>query len=334
MGPVARTSLVALVALVPACDTVFGLDKPAQTTPCGVFSDPEPVAIDPRLVAPVRLTFTHPGDGGLGMINARLDDVGLRGDFAVKWDGTMWAYDETRSFGLAELQSSMDLRHTMATPDENAAFGSMRLGADAKHHLFLLTRTLQGTALKWVQDGGEIATSLGEDSYAGAELIDRDAGGTPSSRSVPIFRNSTDFSWAVAIAEHPPTADIWVDSISGGRAVTFRINEKQWPTGGSLIRLQQGPNQNGQVLFYSARAQGNQVGADLYYARRENGLFLTPVAISTLNSDQEDVEPWVDEACTTLTFRRADPEGSRSNDDGDSITGGTIYQATLIDDGM
>lgn len=332
MGSTARISgLVALVAILPACDQVLGLDMPEQSTPCGVFGEPEVVTIDPRLVDPVRLTFTHPGEGGLGMINARLDNMGVRSDFAVKWDGSMWAYDEDRTFGLSELQSSMDLRHTVSTPDENKAFGSLRLGADAKHHLYSLSRVMIGPRLKWVQDIAEVSTSLGTDSYAGAELIDVVDMNGSKGLSVPIFRNATDFSWGVAIAERGPTADLFIDAITGGRAVTFRINEKQWPTGGSLIRLTDGPNRNAEVLFYSARSRGNSVGADLYFSRREDGLFLKPQAVATLNTDQEDVEPWVDETCTTLTFRRTDPNGSRSNDDGDTITGGTIYQSTILD---
>ncbi|HEY4177523.1 MAG TPA: hypothetical protein VGM90_11840 [Kofleriaceae bacterium] len=336
MGSVARINgLVAILAIAPACDSVFGLDTPNQSTPCGVFDDPVPVPIDPRLVQPVRLTFTHPGDGGLGVVNARLDDMGLRRDLTVKWDGAMWAYDDTRMNGFDEL-ASQNLRHMTATRfDENRMYGSLRLSSDGKWHVYAFARTLMGTTMKWAQDADakEVAISTGQDSYPGGELVVLTGANDDRQRSVPVFRyaSASDFSWTTAIAERPAGADTsWSDAFSGGHSATELINAGQWSTGGSLIRLQVGPQKNANVLFYAARPRGTNIGSDLFVSLLESGRYPVGTPIASVNSDQDDVEPWVDDACTTLVFRRADPAGDRSNDDGDTITDGVIYQSTVI----
>ncbi|HEY4055322.1 MAG TPA: hypothetical protein VGM39_01895 [Kofleriaceae bacterium] len=334
MGSAGRINgLLALVAILPGCDKVFGLDTPAQTTPCGVFDEPVPVAIDPDLVNPVRLTMNHLGEGGLGVVNARLKDMGSRRDYTVIWQDDMWKYDPTRMNGMDEL-ANLQLRHATATRhDENRMYGSLELSNDDKAHLFALQRGIVGDPTKWVQEGAEIAATSNQDSFPGGELVDTIPGYDDVQRSLPIFRRDfVDGSWTTAIAERAPgDMTTFSDATAGGLPATQDINDTQWPTGGSLIRLQKGKQKNAEVLFYSARPRGDTAGAEIYVTQRKGGRFLVGTPIATINSDQEDVEPWVDEACTTIVFRRADPAGDSTSDDGDTITDGVLYQSTIID---
>ncbi|HVK88524.1 MAG TPA: hypothetical protein VM513_30610 [Kofleriaceae bacterium] len=96
-----------LLTLLSGCHLVFGVDPEGGPAVCGPYAAPEEVAFSELVENPHELSIDAAGQ--LAMVNA--DYQGTTGPLALRLEGGVWVFDETRNMGLetrggARLQAS------------------------------------------------------------------------------------------------------------------------------------------------------------------------------------------------------------------------------------
>lgn len=315
---------VALLGALSGCDLVYSLDRPPLPTVCGAFGDPREVEFGPEL-RNIR-DFSFNARATRGFVNATLDaSTGERtGPVPVINDDDTWTYDETfeRDWPVLVQQGANLAR--MARDNELWVGQYLTTPRDAYHvyHYGFVNQM-------WAPiENAEVAASSNTDAFPGGELNEPVVGSMPlvTTDFLPIFRTDlTTFVHSVAIALHQPNAPAWEDQEqTGGVASTDTINEQHQAWSGALARTPEGR----QVLIYAATRNGEDTNSDLFISEKRSGRFVEGVPLTSFNSSDEELEPWVSEDCSMITFRRT-KRGAAFEGEPPARGGGTIYMSTL-----
>lgn len=318
------TLAVALAGGLCGCDLVFSLDRPPMPTVCGAFGGERPVEFGDQMTDIRDLSFN--AKMTRGFVHATVEtSAGERiGPVPVLLDDDRWVYDETFEANWSVLVQQRAYHARMAR-DNELWVGQVLTTPTSAYHVYHYAFT----SSMWAPvENTEVALTSNTDAFPGGELNELVVGSNPpvTTDFLPIFRvDKGTFVRSVAIALHQPNATSWEDQERvGGLSSTDTINEQHQAWSGALARTPEGR----QVLIYAATPDGSDVGSDLYLSEKRSGRFLEGVPLTRFNTDDEELEPWVSEDCSTITFRRA-PRGAEFAGDPPARAGGTIYMSTL-----
>ncbi len=305
------------------CDLVFGLERPPMPTVCGAFGATRDVEFGDRMTE-IR-DFSFNAKATRGFVNATVQAAaGERtGPVPLVFANNRWEYDPIFEANWAVLVEQRAYHARMAR-DNELWVGQVLTTPVPAYHVFHYGYVSN----MWAPIESEVALTSNTDAFPGGELNEPVVGSSPpvTTDFLPIFRvDKTTFVRSVSIALRQPTATMWeAQESSGGVSSTDVINEQHQPWSGALARTPEGR----QVLVYAATPEGEQVGSDLFISEKRGGRFLEGVPLTAFNTDDEEVEPWVSEDCSMITFRRA-PRGAALEGEPPARAGGTIYMSTL-----
>jgi hypothetical protein len=314
---------LAIVALLGGCDLVFGLERPVQDTVCGSFGDEQEVPFGDELTDITDFSFNGPGTRGFVRATIDIEGGSRTGPVPVLFDNDQWRYDATFEANWRILESNDRVRVARMARDNELYVAQQFIGPPSSLHVFHYVFV----GANWVlAENMEIAFTSNTDAVPGGELSELVAGSDPplTFDFLPIFRfDQATEARSVAIATHAPGAQMWQDQERiGGLASTDTINEQHQPWSGALARTPDGR----QVLVYAATPDGSSENSDLFIAEKHSGGFVEGVPLTNFNTGDEELEPWVSEDCSMITFRRT---ARGSPFDGESRSGGTIYMSTI-----
>lgn len=327
---VVRSSMLSLVVIgglgggLGGCDIAFMLERPVQQTVCGSFGDEEEVRFGEGMKEITDFSFNGPGTRGFVRAIVNTANGPRTGPAPVILDNGIWSYDPELEANWLALGSSENVILARMARDNDIYVAQQFLGPPTSLHVFHYGFR-NGT---WVPIEMEIAFTTNTDAIPGGELSIPVEGSDPpaSFDFLPIFRyDQVDRGRTVAIAVRPPTSTVWQDQeMSGGALSTEAINTTHEPWSGALARTPDGQ----QVLIYAATDPNDpmKLNSDLYISEKRNGRFLEGVPLTNFNSSDEEVDPWISEDCSMITFRRT-KRGAPF--DGESRSGGKIYMSTL-----
>ena len=312
----------ALVGALSGCDLVYQLERPVQETVCGSFGDQDEVAFGDELTSITDFSFNGPATRGFVHATVETSTGERTGPVPVLLDDDTWVYDPLFEANWRVLEDNDRIRVArMARDNELFVAQQLTTPAPALHvyHYAFINQS-------WVPvETNEIAFSSNTDAYPGGELS-QPVEGMPMQAFdyLPVFRfdKPTEVR-TVNLAVHAPNTTMWEDQErSGGVSTTDTINEQHQAWSGALARTPDGK----QVLIYAATPDGSNENSDLFMAEKRNGSFVQGVPLTNFNTEDEELEPWVSEDCTTITFRRT---ARGSPFDGEARSGGTIYMSTI-----
>lgn len=301
--------------MVAGCDIVYRLDRPMVQTVCGAFGGEVEVPFGEELASITDFSFNGTITRGFVRATVEATNGERTGPVPVLLDDDEWVYDGGREANWRILGNNDRIRVARMARDNEVFVGQQLTTLPPSIHVFHYAY-LNNT---WVQiETNEIAFVDNTDVYPGGELSE--PVGTPGTFDfLPLFRfDKESRARTVAIATHLPGASTWEDDGSTGA-----INEQHQPWSGALARTPEGR----QVLIYAATPEGSSEGSDLFMAEKTSDGFLPGVPLVGFNTSAEEVEPWISEDCTMITFRRA-PRGAPFENDARS--GGTIYMSTIL----
>lgn len=276
------------------CHAVLGVDPEPSASPCGDYGDPVPLIFEPTLLGVT--DFSASPDGARGFAHAEHD--GRTGLTPITFDGQAWIHDHRYDGNLAQLQTEqfVEWGHITAKGQLIAAQRSQVTGYYTPYEYeFRLDTGI------WVLANNQpVSFATGESTFAGGDLaVPTGAGATLD--LVPIIHVRDDLSTSVAIAMRQPL-DNFAEAVSGGELTTAAINTVHRVTGAALAAT---PSRV-LVLVYAATPVGATTGSDLYVSEMQQGRFPVGEPLTSLNTEAEEVEPWISEDCRTLHFRRGD----------------------------
>lgn len=277
------------------CHAVLGVDPEPSASPCGDYGDPVPVSFEPTLLGVT--DFSASPDGARGFAHAEHD--GRTGLTPITFDGQAWIHDHRYDGNLAQLQTEqfVEWGHITAKGQLIAAQRSQVTGYYTPYEYEYRT-----DLNAWVLASNQpVSFATGESTFAGGDLSIVTGPGTTADL-VPIIHARDDLSTSVAIALRQRAGEPFVEATSGGQLITAPINAAHRVTSAALAV---GPS-GAYVLVYAATPVGATTGSDLYMSEKQGSLFPVGVPLTSLNTDAEEVEPWISEDCRTLHFRRGD----------------------------
>jgi hypothetical protein len=317
-------ALAVALAGLGACDLVFDLTRPPMPTVCGAFGGEREVQFGGGMTN-VR-DFSFNAKATRGFVNATVETtMGERtGPVPLVFDNERWEYDPTFEANWSVLVEQRAYHARMAR-DNELWVGQVLTSPVSAYHVFHYGFVNNMWALV---ENTEVALTSNTDAFPGGELNEIVVGSSPpvTTDFLPIFRvDKTTFVRSVSIALRQPNASMWeAQELSGGVSSTDVLNDMHQPWSGALART---PEQR-HVLIYAATPDGSEVGSDLFMSEKRNGRFVEGVPLTSFNTDDEELEPWVSEDCSMITFRRA-PRGSALEGEPPARAGGTIYMSTL-----
>lgn len=288
--------LAVLLVALGGCDVVFMLEEKFPPVACGKYGDITKVSFDPAL-SPVT-EFSINGDGTRGFVQAT--HAGRTGVTPVKnVDGT-WVHDPMFEANLGQLQSSQRLRFGRIS-FRNELFAAQLLDSGyfaAWHYAFNGTWALANNF--------PVAIEPTRSTFPGGELeLDTPADPSRSLDQIVIIDLDDDARTSISIAAKQPAGMAFEKIYAGAKLSTFPINEVHEPTQGALVR---GPN-GLLVLAYAARRKdkvtGEPIGSsDIYMSEKDGDVFPVGIPVEKINTNADELEPWVSEDCQSLFFRR------------------------------
>ncbi len=319
---------VALAGALGGCDLVYGLERPVQQTVCGSFGDEEPLAFGDELMDVTDFSFNGAVTRGFVHGTVEVEGVARTGPVPVVLDDGAWVYDPAFESNWRTLVDG-DRIVVARMARDNDLFVSQRFTSNPPtlHVFHYGYRDVPGQGQKWVQiELNEIGAASASDLYPGGELSEVVPGSMPpvTYDFLPVFRfDQVTQARTVGLALRAPNAERWeAQELIGGVSSTEPINEQHQPWSGALARTPEGR----QVLIYAATPDGSSENSDLYIAEKRSGGFLQGVPLASFNTEDEELEPWVSEDCTKITFRRT-KRGSPFA--GEARSGGTIFMAQI-----
>jgi hypothetical protein len=307
------------------CDLVFMLERPPMPTVCGAFGGAREVKFGDELSEIRDLSFN--ADASRGFVNATLSTAAEPRTGPVPLifdkDADRWIHDADRE---ANWRVLVDQRayHARMARDNQLWVGQVLTSPISAYHVF----HYDFVSGMWAPIENEVGLTSGTDAYPGGELNVPAVGANPPDTSdfLPIFRtDTTTFVRSVTIAWRQAGTMTWQDQeLAGGLPTTDVINEQHQAWSGALAFT---PEER-QVMIYAATPNGEDVDSDLFISEKRSGRFVEGVPLTGFNTDDEELEPWVSEDCSMITFRRA-PRGSPLEGDPALRGGGRIYMSTL-----
>ncbi len=314
---------VALVGTLGGCDLVYGLERNDLQTVCGSFGTPRRVEFGPGMTN-IR-DFSYNAKGTRGFVHATVEaETGERtGPVPVLLDDDEWVYDPTFEKDWRVLTEQGAKLARMARDNQLWVAQLLTTPRDAYHvYHYGFEANMWATV-----EFGEVAETSNTDAFPGGELNEPVMGSMPpvSTDFLPIFRTDlTTFVHTVDIALHHPNGMMWeAQEQAGGVASTDTINEQHQAWSGALARTPEGR----QVLIYAATPDGENQNSDLFLSEKRSGRFVEGVPLTSFNTEDEELEPWVSEDCSMITFRRA-PRGAAFEGEPQARAGGTIYMSS------
>lgn len=312
-----RVAVVGVIAALGGCDLVYDLERTSLSTACGAFGGTREVAFGDEMTGVHDLSFNARATRGFVLATVATAGGPRTGPVPVILVDDRWEYASTFETNWSSLVAQRAFVGRMAR-DNDVWVGQILTTPVPAYHVFHYYFTGDMWALRENTDVGMSTTA---DVVPGGELNEPVVGSTATTDFLPIFRTDhASFDRTVAIASRQATGVVWTVQDTA----TDAINVQHQPSSGALARTPEGR----QVLVYAATPIGEKRGSDLFIAEKRDSVFLPGEPLTAFNSDDEEVEPWVSEDCSMITFRRA-PRGADLVGEPPALAGGTIYMSTV-----
>jgi hypothetical protein len=301
--PVIVLRVAALLLVASGCDVAFPLEAPPITA-CGIYAEPVAVEFDPSLQNLSQ--FSVDGSGTHGLVHAMNAATNREGLTPIVKMGEVWIFDLKLEMGLELLETQTNAGVKVANlTAKGELFGGQQSAASSDLEVYHYKPDVPGTG--WLAVENEAVSSrAGQSTTPGGEIEVLDPNIMKLFRSIPVVHQDVPtLRRTIEIAfSHPVDNPFsWVDQTQAGASVTAEINAVHEPTQGALARS---PREGGPLALVYAATPIGKTGSDLFVSEKHNGTYPIGIRLAELSTSADEVEPFVNEDCSAIYFRRGD----------------------------
>lgn len=303
--------MVFAIVVVSGCDYVFSIDKHVLApAPCGPYETVTPVSIE-GVTEPRQFSIRETDTEHIALVVGK-DSNGVTRPIPLMWSGSVWVPDPALQGALDNSLAGANLSPAEPIPVLGSYTGATQPAMLAWGGTPQQLGRYFWTGTGWDQDKNQLPLTEPEYEVRAGNVVVVAGTGGPNDRvrHTVVVELALEASLNNRVLLHANTAPSF--TLSPKLSRTLPLNELVSGIGQAVLADDQAK------LVYSATVANTD--RDLYASQQDGQrTFAEGGPVAGVNTRDDEVEPWINETCSKLYFRRT-PAG-QPNDPG------TIYVA-------